>query len=100
MTGVRVTRRRPASDCCATCGRNTGLTFHHLIPRKLHRRSRFRRQYSREVLNKGIHVCRACHSGIHQRYDEMRLARDFDSLERLLADPDLLRHFEWVAKQK
>ena len=96
----RATRRQPAGDRCATCGRRTPLTFHHLIPRKLHRRTRFRRHYTREDLNRGIHVCRPCHSGIHRRYDEMTLARDFSTLERLLADEDLCRHFAWVARQK
>lgn len=95
-----VSRRRPAADVCATCGRKTPLTFHHLIPRKLHRRTRFRRHCSREELNRGIHVCRACHSGIHRRYDEMTLAREFSTLQRLLDDPDLSRHFAWVARQK
>lgn len=96
----QATRRHPASDRCATCGRRTPLTFHHLIPRKLHRRTRFRRHYTREDLNRGIHVCRPCHSGIHRRYDEMTLARDFSTLERLLVDEDLRRHFAWVARQK
>ena len=55
--------RKTRPDSCATCGRSTALTFHHLIPRKLHRRPRFKRLYDRETLNAGIHVCRACHRG-------------------------------------
>jgi 5-methylcytosine-specific restriction endonuclease McrA len=95
-----VSRRRPSSDVCATCGRKTLLTFHHLIPRKLHRRTRFRRHYTSEALNRGIQLCRPCHSAIHRRYDEMTLARDFSTLERLLTDEMLRRHFAWVARQK
>ena len=92
--------RKSRPERCATCGRRVLLTFHHLIPRKLHRRPRFRRRYDREVLNAGIHVCRACHRGIHRRYDEMTLGMQFNTLERLCADPALARHFAWVAKQK
>ena len=95
----RPTRKaRPQS--CATCGRRTALTFHHLIPRKLHRRPRFQKMYSREILNRGIHVCRLCHRGIHRSYDEMTLGREFSRLESLVEDPLLARHFGWVAKQK
>jgi hypothetical protein len=92
--------RKSRPECCETCGRSTVLTFHHLIPRKLHRRPRFRRLYDRETLNAGIHVCRACHRGIHRSYDEMTLGREFNTLERLVGDPLLARHFAWVAKQK
>lgn len=92
--------RRGKPACCATCGRDTVLTFHHLIPRKLHRRARFRRDYDRETLARGIHVCLACHRGIHRSYDEMTLAMRLNTLPSLLDDPVLARHFAWVAKQK
>lgn len=45
-------------------------------------------------------VCRRCHTGIHKRYDEMTLGKHFNSLERLLGDPDLANHFAWVARQR
>ena len=92
--------RRDRPTRCATCGRDTALTFHHLIPRKLHRRARFRRDYDRDTLNLGIHVCRPCHRGIHRSYDEMTLGTRLCTLASLLADPVLARHFAWVAKQK
>ena len=76
------------------------MTFHHLIPRKMHRRAWFRRHYSKEQLNAGIMVCRGCHTGIHQRYDEMTLGKQLNTLERLLADPGLMQHFTWVSKQR
>lgn len=85
---------------CALCGRRVALTLHHLIPRKVHRRTRFAKHYSRDELNRGILICRACHSGIHARYDEMTLATRFSSLEALRADEDLQRHFRWVARQR
>ncbi|MFN4328674.1 MAG: hypothetical protein ACK4FF_07345 [Limnobacter sp.] len=51
-------------------------------------------------LNAGINICRACHDGIHNAYDEMQLAKGFSTLDSLLADEGLKRHFAWVAKQK
>ncbi|XOV90052.1 MAG: hypothetical protein ACFHX7_09235 [Pseudomonadota bacterium] len=85
---------------CPCCGRLCALTFHHLIPKKLHRRKRFKTAYTREVLALGVYVCRACHDGIHDRFDEMTLARYFSSLSELLADEGLRRHFEWVGRQR
>lgn len=85
---------------CTCCERSTLLTFHHLIPRKLHRRTAFKKKYSRKALNQGIAVCRACHNGIHDLYTEMQLAKEFASLPSLLNDPALQLHFAWVAKQK
>ena len=85
---------------CVCCGRETFLTFHHLIPRKMHRRTFFKTHYTSEALNQGIAICRICHSGIHTHYNEMQLAKQFASLEALLADPALQTHFAWVAKLK
>lgn len=89
-----------SGDVCATCGRLTPLTFHHLIPRKVHRRTYFRRHYDRESLNRGVRICRRCHVGIHRSYDEMILAKVLNTLEALENDPVLSRHFAWVARQK
>lgn len=84
---------------CALCGRRAPLTFHHLVPRKVHRRPRFRRGYSREELATGVEVCSLCHSAIHRFHDEMTLATRLNTLEALRADPALARHAAWAAKQ-
>ncbi len=85
---------------CELCRRMTRLTFHHLIPRKLHRRNRFRKHYSREELNRGIAICRQCHNGLHLLYDEMTLAKRFATLEALLSDEAVRRHVAWSSRQK
>ncbi len=66
----------------------------------MHRRKRFQKLYSKEQLNQGIDICRLCHRGIHKIYDEMILANQFNSLQQLLNDEVLARHFSWVSKQK
>lgn len=91
---------RPQHGPCALCGRVCRLTFHHLIPKKLHRRAFFRKTYTRDDLNRGIDICRACHDGLHDHYDEMTLARRFASLEALQADPDIRKHTAWAARQR
>lgn len=85
---------------CSLCERSTHLTFHHLIPRKLHRRNYFKKHYPKEQLNMGIHICRKCHNGIHDIYDEETLARQFNTLEALQSDEALVKHFSWVGKQR
>ena len=65
----------------------------------MHRRTSFRKKYSREVLNQGVAICRQCQDGIHRFYTEMELARQFYSLSLLQQDEKLARYFEWVGKQ-
>jgi len=88
------------AEPCACCQRRVPLTFHHLIPKKVHRRAYFRRHLSKEALKQGVRVCRLCHRGIHREYDEMTLAKTLNSLPALLADGKLSKHFEWVSKQR
>lgn len=92
-------RSRPQGEC-PCCGRQLALTFHHLIPRKLHRRKHFRRHYAKAELARGMYICRDCHDGIHRTYSEMELAQSLATPEALCSDPALARHFAWVARQR
>jgi hypothetical protein len=89
-------------DHCELCGRDKPLTFHHLIPRKNHRKARFRRRYTnQEMRHRGLYLCRPCHSGIHDLIpDEAELGERYNTLERLLAHEGIARHVAWVVKQK
>lgn len=91
---------RPKLGHCCTCKRETALTFHHLIPRKMHRRTHFKKHFTREQLQAGIMLCRVCHSGIHKRYSEMQLAKLFNTELLLKNNTELERFFTWVSKQK
>ncbi|MEM7193858.1 MAG: HNH endonuclease [Pseudomonadota bacterium] len=92
--------RQPRPDHCELCLQKRSLTFHHLIPRKLHRRSHFRKHYSRDTLNNGIFICRICHRGLHRLHDEMTLGKAFNSIGKILGDDAVARHIRWSAKQK
>ncbi|MEM1260984.1 MAG: HNH endonuclease [Pseudomonadota bacterium] len=93
-------RQRGASGPCPLCGRTMPLTYHHLIPKKLHRRTYFKKHYTRESLASGIMICRQCHDGIHRLYSEMHLGRYLNTPELLQEDPALQRHFAWVSRQR
>ena len=69
-----IASRRSVKGECPFCGRSLPLTFHHLIPKKMHRRKRFKRLYERADLARGIYLCRDCHDGIHTAYSERELA--------------------------
>ena len=85
---------------CPCCKRKTRLTYHHLIPKKMHRRQYFKKHYTKAERQEGVHVCRQCHSGIHRFYDEMTLAKNLCTLPLLLADEQLASFFSWVSKQR
>ncbi len=93
-------RQRQAYGRCPLCERETSLTFHHLIPRALHSRNRYRKHYTKEQLQTGINICRLCHTGLHDLYDEKTLGRELNTLARLREAPLLRKHVAWVAKQR
>lgn len=92
-------QRQPIARC-PLCRRSGPLTFHHLIPKKLHRRKRFRKRYSRAELAQGVHICRLCHNGVHRLFDEMTLGQEMNTLQRLKESEALQRHVRWVSKQR
>ena len=92
--------RKQKLGMCPLCRRTISLTFHHLIPKKMHRRAHFKKHYSKQQLQAGIDICRRCHDGVHDIYNEMQLAKHFSSLEALQRDPLLQNHFQWVSRQK
>lgn len=85
---------------CQLCHRQTYLTAHHLIPRKLHRRKWFRKHYTRDELQRVVALCRDCHRGLHKLYDEMTLGKLYNSLEKLRADDAVMKHAKWVARRR
>ena len=97
---VTTSSRRRVDGECPYCGRTLALTFHHLVPEKMHRRRRFRRLFKRAELAQGIYLCRDCHDGIHKTYSEMELAERFATPEALAEDEQLARHFRWLSRQQ
>jgi 5-methylcytosine-specific restriction endonuclease McrA len=70
------TRDDRQTGLCELCGRpDQSLTFHHLIPRRCHRKRRFRARFSLiEMRSRGLSICQLCHSGIHDLIpDELEL---------------------------
>jgi hypothetical protein len=88
---------------CALCHRlmKGGSSRHHLIPRTCHRRTWFRKNYSKEQLQATVDVCPDCHSAIHDLIpDERELGRSFNTIASLAAHPAIEKYLSWVRKQK
>jgi len=45
-------------------------------------------------------LCPRCHKGLHKLYSESELGSQLNTPESLLADPAVLKHVAWVAKQR
>lgn len=81
---------------CALCQRKLKLTKHHLIPSNVHKNKWFRKRFSKEDLHQVLMVCRPCHNAIHRFIPNNKvLARDYYTLELLLAHEGLKRYVEW-----
>ena len=73
---------------CELCGWMTGLTPHHLIPKRVHRSESIRAKFTKEVLNQRIaKLCKACHRHVHRTFKERELAVQFHSVEIIRRTP-------------
>ncbi|MCC5945840.1 MAG: hypothetical protein JJT94_12995 [Bernardetiaceae bacterium] len=86
---------------CQLCQREKNLTFHHLIPRKLHRKKFFLKLFTKSYMQThGLNLCRKCHSTLHQFYDEKTLGLEYNTLEKLQKDEKINRYLAWVVKTR
>ena len=86
------------TDYCELCNRaGVAVTKHHLIPRGVHRRKRFRKLFDREDrLTRILWVCRPCHNAIHSACSEQELAMHYNTREKLLAIGELRDFVAWI----
>ncbi|KAI0150808.1 YisB protein [Xylariaceae sp. FL1272] len=87
------------ADACEICGRDwVNLTYHHLIPRFVHAKA-VKRGWHREAdLQNVAWLCRACHSFVHRFAGHEELARNYYTVELLLAEEEVRRWAQWVAR--
>jgi len=94
---------KPKPDKCELCGRtDTYLNFHHLIPKFVHKKGKFKNKYDKEFMKShGIWICKYhCHKSIHKFFSEKYLAEILNTLEKLLANQKIIDYIEWHKKQK
>lgn len=84
---------------CEICGRDwVPLTYHHLIPRFVHAKAIKRGWHRQEDLQNVAWLCRACHSFVHRVLGHEELARDYFTVERLVAREEVRSFAGWVGR--
>ncbi|KAG6975806.1 hypothetical protein JG688_00002013 [Phytophthora aleatoria] len=97
-----VAGREDAEDMtglCEMCERPMNLTAHHVIPRVTHAKY-LRKEYTKEFLNTCIMICRQCHSKIHSVEDNKTLAREYNTLDKIMQHPEIIAWVAYARKQK
>lgn len=98
-TTPNTTNSRAVAEECEICGRDwVPLTYHHLIPRFVHDKAVRRGWHRREDLQRVAWLCRACHSFVHRLAGHEELAREYDTVERLLAREEVRSFAAWVGR--
>lgn len=103
---------------CEICEREVPLTYHHLIPREMHARVLKKKWHPEEMLNSVAWLCRyasqvsctpmpacqyshrPCHSTVHRVASNEDLARNWHTVESLLAREDIQRWRAYASKQR
>ncbi|ADI15628.1 hypothetical protein [Truepera radiovictrix] len=86
---------------CELCGREQPLTFHHLIPKRNHRKGAFQRRFSKEEMRRrGLMLCRLCHRQLHKTFSERELGLTLNTKEAILEHPEVQRFLAWARKQR
>ena len=86
---------------CELCQSEDAHNFHHFIPRTLHSNKWFKKRFTREEMRAGIDVCHDCHSAIHDLVpDEKELGRHYNTLQKLLAHPEIAKYVAWRKKRQ
>jgi hypothetical protein len=86
---------------CELCKRNIELTEHHLVPREMHNKKWCRKMFSiEERKQRKAWICHDCHAAVHQFIDNKTLAKEFNTVKKLLEHQDVKNFVEWVSKKK
>lgn len=88
-----------AHTSCAV-GTFVGEEFAHLLPSQPMDDAGQIKSYIKTALRATCCVCRPCHDAIHKRHDNMTLALNFNTLEKLLSDERILAFGRWAHKQR
>lgn len=87
------------SKHCALCGSNQFITFHHLIPKSCHGNKWFRKHFDKhDMQERGVDICRRCHSFIHSKFTEKDLGRELNTLAKLIENEIIHNYLRWATK--
>ena len=81
---------------CELCGREMVLTSHHLIPRSNHKNKWFKKKFTKDEMNTRLELCGDCHPAIHNFISEKELGKKYNTKDKLMSHPDVLKFVNWV----
>lgn len=58
------------------------------------------RSTMRTLLHRTCNICRPCHSMVHKTHDNLALALEYNTVERLLEDEAIHKFCKWASKQR
>jgi hypothetical protein len=91
--------QRFGDDVCFACGVESGLTWHHLVPKTTHQKEKRRRGLRKDELSEMKELmCRDCHSQLHSLVSEKELASEYDTVDKILAHPEFAKYVKWKRK--
>ena len=86
---------------CDFCSREKPLTFHHFIPRTLHKSKYYKKNYESSYLsNHGVNLCKDCHKSIHRMFTNKELGKFYNTKQKLLSNKKFRNYLKWAKKQK
>lgn len=86
---------------CKLCEREEELTSHHLIPKQVHSKNWCKKMFTKDDMNKRrANLCKMCHKTVHKFFTHSELAKEYNTVELLLANEKIIKHVKWLKKQK
>jgi ribosomal protein L31 len=83
-------------DKCELCERDMKTTSHHLIPVSNHKNKWFKKNFTKEEMNLRLDLCGDCHPAVHNFISEKELGKKYNTKEKLLEHPEVLKFVNWV----
>ncbi|KAJ6783950.1 hypothetical protein PWT90_02133 [Aphanocladium album] len=99
LTTAPPATRETRAEECEICERSwIPLSYHHLIPRFVHEKVVKRGWHKKEDLQNVAWLCGACHRFVHHFKNHEELARDYYTVELLLAEEEVQQWANWASK--
>ena len=58
------------------------------------------RHMARQMLQRVCLICRQCHTAVHRTHDNMTLAVEYNTIDKLIQEPAIYKFCKWASKQK
>lgn len=85
---------------CGLCEREKELTFHHYIPKALHKNKLFIKLYEKKYMKShGVNLCDDCHYAIHHFHTEKELGKYYNDMKKLLTSEKVKNFLKWIKRQ-